>query len=127
MKELYAAHPAMFKNNPLGFILTLILIPAFGIGIIIFLVWYLKVKAEKLVVTEHDVLYEKGLLNKEHAEINISSIRTVRVRQSFFNRIFGTGSLDLYTAGDAPEISIKGIPDPGRVREIINEQQNGVS
>jgi uncharacterized membrane protein YdbT with pleckstrin-like domain len=127
MKELYAEHPAMFRNNPLGFILALILVPAFGLGIVIFLVWYLKIKSEKLVVTEHDVLFEKGLLNKEHAEINITSIRTVRVRQSFFNRIFGTGSIELFTAGDTPEISVKGMPEPGRVRELINARQNAES
>ena len=31
----YDEHPAMFKNNPLGFILSIILIPAFGLGILI--------------------------------------------------------------------------------------------
>lgn len=123
MKELYAEHPAMFKNNPLGFILALLLVPV-GIGILILLFWYLKVKAEKLVVTEHDVVFEKGLLSKEHSEINIESIRTVKVSQSFFDRIFGTGVIALYTAGDTPEIIARGMPEPNRVRELINERQN---
>ena len=125
MNELYSANPVMFKNNPLGFILALLLVPAFGLGIIIFLVWYLKNKASKLVVMENEVIYEKGLLSKEHSEINMDSIRTVRVTQSFFNRIFGTGTIELYTAGDTPEIVAKGMPDPHKVRELIKLGQNG--
>ncbi|MBS98093.1 MAG: hypothetical protein CMI01_05400 [Oceanospirillaceae bacterium] len=125
MSELYSENPVMFKNNPLGFILSILLIPAFGIGIIILLYWYLQTKASKLSVTEHDILYEKGLLSKERSEIGITSVRTVTVKQSFFNRIFGVGSVEIFTAGDDPEINVKGLPDPNRVRELIKARQNG--
>lgn len=124
MNELYAEHPAMFKNNPLGFVLALLLVPAFGLGLIILLVWYLKIKASKLVVTENDILYEQGLLSKNRVEVSIGSVRTVRVKQSFFDRIFGTGTIELYTAGDAPEVVAKGMPEPNRVREIIKSRKD---
>lgn len=124
MSTRYEEHPSMFKNNPLGFILALLLVPV-GVGILILLYWYLKVKAEKLVVTDSDIVFERGLLNKEHSEINIDSIRTVRVSQSFLNRIFGVGNISLYTSGDQPEIVARGMPDPNRVRELINAGQNG--
>ena len=80
MKTLYDANPVMFKNNPLGFILALILVPVFGLGLIIFLFWYLKNKSSRLLITEEDVLFEQGLLSKERLELTIRSIRTVRVR-----------------------------------------------
>ena len=89
MQELYAANPVMFKNHPLGFILALILVPV-GVGIIIFLVWHLRNKSSRLVVTDSHVLYEKGLLSKERSEVDIDSVRTVKVTQSLANRIFGT-------------------------------------
>lgn len=120
--ELYAEHPAMFKNNPLGFLLSILLVPV-GIGILILLYWYLMTKAAKLIVTEHDVLFEKGLLSKERSEIDIDGIRTVKVSQSFSDRIFGVGTIELFTAGDTPEITAKGMPDPNRVREIIKAHQ----
>ena len=123
MKELYAEHPVMFKNKPFAFILTLILVPL-GIGIIIFLVWYLRNKSSKLTVTENDVQFEKGLLSKSRSEVNIGSIRTVKVHQTFGNRIFGTGRIELYTAGDSPEIVAIGMPDPNQVRELIRKAQN---
>ncbi len=124
MRELYSEHPVMFKNNPIGFILTLILIPVFGLGLLIFLVWHLQNKASKLIVTDKEILYEKGLLSKDRSELNIDSVRTVKVKQSFFNRIFGTGTVELYTAGDSPEIVAAGMPDPNKIRELIKNGQN---
>jgi len=120
---LYSNNPAMFKNSPIVFIIYVGLIAAFGIGILLLLAWYLKVKSTKLIVTDKDILLERGLLSKERSEVSIKSIRTVKVRQSFFNRIFGVGSIELYTAGDLPEIEVKGMPDPNKVRDIIKEIQ----
>lgn len=125
MSELYSEHPVMFKNNPIGFIITLLLIPVFGIGLLILLVWHLQNKASKLTVKENEILYEKGLLSKERSEVNISSVRTTKVKQSFFNRIFGVGAIEIYTAGDSPEIVATGMPDPNRIRELIKARQNG--
>ena len=124
MKELYAEHPAMFKNNPLGFILAVLLI-AVGIGILILLWWYLQTKSSKLTVFENEILFEKGLLSKERSEVSIGIVRTVRVKQSFFNRIFGVGTVEIFTAGDNPEIVAKGMPDPNRIRELIKMGQQG--
>ncbi len=124
MKELYAEHPAMFKNNPLGFILAVILIVV-GVGIIILLWWYLQTKSSKLTVFENEILFEKGLLSKERSEVSITIVRTVRIKQSFFNRIFGVGTVEIFTAGDTPEIVAKGMPDPNRIRELIKMGQQG--
>src|SRR5690606_2970788 len=122
MQELYSANPVMFKNNPLGFILALLLVPV-GVGIIIFLVWHLRNKSSRLVVTDSHVLYEKGLLSKERSEIDIDSIPAVKVSQAMFKRIFCTGTVDLYTAGDSAEFYSRCMPDANRVREIIKANQ----
>ena len=124
MSELYSEHPVMFKNNPLGFILCLILIPAGGLGLLILLTWHLKKKASKLSVNGNEILFEKGLLSKERSEVNLSSVRTTKVKQSFFNRIFGVGTIEIYTAGDSPEIIASGMPDPNKIRELIKANQN---
>ena len=125
MSELYSEHPVMFKNNPLGFILCLILIPVGGIGLLILLTWHLKNKASKLSVNDNEILFEKGLLSKERSEVNLASVRTTKVKQSFFNRIFGVGTIEIYTAGDSPEIIASGMPDPNKIRELIKANQNG--
>lgn len=125
MSELYSEHPVMFKNNPVGFIISLILIPAFGIGLLVFLAWHLINKSSKLTINDNEILYEKGLLSKERSVVNIHSVRTVKVKQSFFNRIFGVGIIEIYTAGDSPEIVASGMPDPNKICEYIKPRQDG--
>ena len=120
---LYSNNPSMFKNAPVLFIVYVGLIAAFGIGIILLLIWYLQTKSTKLTITNKDILLEKGLLSKDRSEVSIKSIRTGKVKQSFFNRILGVGAIELYTAGDLPEIEVKGMPDPNKVRDIIKEMQ----
>lgn len=123
MKELYAEHPVMFKNNPIGFIASILLVPVFGIGLLILLYWHLMNKSSKLTVTENEILYEEGLLSKTRSEINMESVRTIRVSQTFFQRIFGVGSVEIFTAGDNAEILAKGLPDPNKVRELVKMGQ----
>ncbi len=118
MEKKYSEHPAMFKNNPLGFILAVLLIPL-AVGIIILLVWYIKCKSTKLELVGDDLILEQGLLSKDHTELDISSIRTVKVYQSFFNRIFGVGKISIYTAGDQAEIEVEGMPRPHELRDLV--------
>ena len=112
----------MFKNNPLGFVLAVLLIPL-AVGILILLAWYLQCKSTKLEFIGNDLVLDKGLLSKDRTELNVRSIRTVNVYQSFFNRIFGVGTISIFTAGDEPEIEVKGLPRPHELRELIKAHQ----
>jgi len=116
-------NPVMFRNNPIGFLFAVLLIAAFGLGILILLWWFVQCKSTKLTVSDNEILFEKGILSKERSEVNISSIRTIRVKQSFFNRIFGVGTVEIYTAGDSAEFVAKGLPDPNKVRELVKMEQ----
>lgn len=118
---LYQASPPMFRNHPLGFVLSLLLVAA-AVGIVILLFWYVKARSEQLTITREDLRYQKGILSKTHNELRLTSIRSVRVRQNLLQRMFGTGDIDIYTAGDAPEVMVRGMPDPHEVREIISAQ-----
>jgi len=114
----YSAHPAMFKSNPLGFILALLLVPL-AVGILILLWWYLQCKSTRLDVEGGTVMLERGLLSKERIELDIDRVRTVRIYQSFFNRMFGVGTISVYTSGDMAEFEVAGMPDPNKFRELV--------
>lgn len=113
----FSAHPAMFKARPFTFILCLLLC-AVGVGILILMVWYVKCKSTKLEIIDNEVVLERGLLSKERIELGITSVRSVRVYQSFLNRITGVGKITVFTAGDSPEFEVEGIPDPNKFREL---------
>lgn len=111
---LYDAHPSMFRSNPLLFILLLISV----VGIIGLGIWWIKCKGERLAVSDSEILMERGLLSKQRTQLALSSVRTVRITQSIFQRMLGVGNIEIFSAGDYAEIAIKGMPDPNRVREL---------
>jgi uncharacterized membrane protein YdbT with pleckstrin-like domain len=121
---IYEAHPAMFRAHPFWFIVSVLLILAFGIGIIILLYWYILTRATALTVTDQEILYERGILSKDRTAVSLQHIRTVRVTQGFINRILGVGTIEIATAGDLPEFTIKDMPDPHKIREAISTAQN---
>ncbi|MBD2858045.1 PH domain-containing protein [Spongiibacter sp. KMU-158] len=122
MSTPYSQHPSMWRNNFFGFLLACLLVPV-GVGIIILLYWYLKCKSTKLEINGSEVVLEQGLLSKERTELSVSSIRTVKITQSFFNRIFGVGTVSIFTAGDTPEIQAAGLPEPEVFRDLIKANQ----
>lgn len=111
---LYDEHPAMFRAHPFLFILLLISV----VGLLAIGVWWLRVKGERLALSDREVLMERGLLAKQRTEIALSSIRSVRITQTFGQRIFDVGNVELFSAGDMAEIAIKSMPRPGRIRNI---------
>jgi uncharacterized membrane protein YdbT with pleckstrin-like domain len=110
----YKANAAFFRSRPLSFVL-------FGWLIIPLIYWFLKSKAEKVVVEDGECLYETGILSKERTELKLSQIRTVKVKQGLSGRIFGCGDVEIYTAGDSPEITAIGFPNPNVLRDVIKK------
>ena len=113
----FSAHPAMFRARPFAFILS-VLLCAVGVGIFILIVWYIKSRSIRLAIIDDEVILERGFVSKERVELNLSSVRSVRVYQSFLNRLTGVGRVTVFTAGDDPEFTVDGIPDPNEFREL---------
>ena len=120
---IYQAHPAMFRAHPFWFSLAVLAIAVFGLGILILLYWYIKTLATSLTITEHDITYEQGILSKDRTSVSLRHVRAVRVTQGFVNRILGVGLVEISTAGDEPEFTVKDMPDPLEIRDAINKAQ----
>lgn len=119
---VYSATPPMVKNHPFAFsYFLLLIIPTVGVSGLILLIWYLKCKAQKLVLTSDELLWEEGLLSKTRTELQLSRIRTTKVSQRLGQRIFGTGDIDVFTAGDKPEVTLRGMPEPEKLRAILKK------
>lgn len=115
---LYEANPSLVRMYPLMTVLAVILIPL-GIGILMLLWMYLKTKMDKLTIKTTEIVHAHGLISKAYTEISMSSVRTVKVSQSLVQRMLNAGDVAIYTAGDNPEFVVKGLPDPGQVRDLI--------
>lgn len=122
---LYEAHPSMFRNHPVLFVLYVILIAAVGLGLILLLVWWLQTLATTLTVTNEQVTLRKGILSKYTNDVFHENVRNIQVRQSFLQRVFNVGWIGISSAGQSGvEIEVNGIPDPERVKEIIDNHRN---
>lgn len=84
------------------------------------LVWFVKTKMDHLVIKADEIVWTHGLLSKQYTEIAQTSIRTVRVQQSILQRLMGAGDVLIYTAGDMPEVLIRGLPEPEKLRQYTS-------
>ncbi len=117
---LYQESPSMFRNSPVRFILYLVLCLV-GIGLILFLFWWLDCKSTVLTVTDKTVTLRKGIFSKSTNEVRIDDIRNVQIDQSVMQRLLGTGTVGIASAGfEGIEIKVSGLPDPEEIKDIIN-------
>lgn len=124
-ETLYKQHPAMFRNNPIGFVVSVILIAAVGLGLIILLVWWIRCLDVTLEVTEKRTILRKGILSRYVTEVMHSNVRNVQIGQSVLQRLFGVGYIGISSAGQSGiEIEVNGIADPGEVKRIIDENRS---
>ena len=118
---LYESHPSMFRSNPFWFAAAVILIAAYGLGLIILLFWWLQCLGVKLTVTKDRTILRRGILSKHISEVFHSDVRNIQFNQTVAQRICGVGSIGISSAGQTGmEIEIAGIPHPERVKEIID-------
>ncbi len=123
---LYEEHPSMFRNRPIYFIVCCLLIAAFGIGLVMLLIWYIQTLGTTLIITEERTTLRRGVFSKYTNEVTHENVRNVQVAQTFLQRIMGVGNVGISSAGQSGvEIYVRGIPDPDRVRELIHEGSRG--
>ncbi|MEM9222462.1 MAG: PH domain-containing protein [Pseudomonadota bacterium] len=122
MTPLYQESPTMFADEPGRFLLACLLIP-FVVGIVWLGWWYIANRTTIVTVDDERVSMRKGILSKKSIEVEMSSIRTVRVDQTFFDRVFNCGILRVYTSGDRPDLEQSGLPDPARLRTVLRQSR----
>ena len=119
-KILYQEHPRMFRNHPVGFILCVVLVPAFGFGALLLLLWWLHVLGTTLTITDRNTTLRRGLLSKKTNEVRHVDVRNLQVDQGVLQRMFDVGTLSISSAGQSDvEIMVSGVPQPEGAKELI--------
>ena len=113
----------MFANHPIGFIVSVALCLA-GVGIIIFMVWYIRCPGATLTITNEQTTLRKGLLSKFTNNSLHENVRNIIVQQTLLLHIFGVGSIRISSAGQSKiEIEVYGIPDPDWLKQIVDDRR----
>ena len=123
-ETLLELHPAMFRSNPLGFVISVLLIAAVGIGLLILGWWWLETRAAELTITNKRTTQRTGLISKNTTEVLHRDVRNIQVSQSALQRLFGVGSLGISSAGQAGvELQFSGVVDPDSVKALIDRHR----
>ena len=122
-RTILTLHPTMFRSDPVAFVLCIILSPIL-VGLIVLLIWRLKVSHTTLIVTSLRTTLKTGILGRSINEVYHRDVRNVQIQQSFFQRLMGVGAVGVSSAAQAGiEIAVDGIRSPMKVREIIDQQR----
>lgn len=103
--------------------LGVILLPAFGIGLVFLVMAYVKYKTTELAITSKRVIAKFGFIRRRTVELNINKVESIQVDQSVAGRMFNYGTLVISGAGD-PQAPIPGISDPLSFRRAFIDAQD---
>ena len=145
---LFKGNPSMFRNHPVGFVTGFLVLAAglafavyaggkwadtvrlvtVGAGLAVaavtlvgYLVWWLTTKYTLLTVTTRRTKLREGILDKHTNDILHEDVRNIQVTQTFFQRLFGVGTVAVSSAGQAEmELEVNGIENPTKVKELID-------
>lgn len=103
-------------------LIGLLLLPVFGLGLLVLLGVYLSKISTELAITEKRVIAKFGFIRRSTIEINLHKIESIQVEQGLLGRIFNYGSL-VVSGGGNPQAPIPGIRDPLAFRKAFTEAQ----
>ena len=83
-----------------------LLLPAFGLGLIFLIIAYVRYKSVELAVTTKRIIVKHGFIRRQTVEINLDKVESIQVEQGMLGRLFnfgtliisGTGTCLLYTS-----------------------------
>ena len=104
-------------------LLGAVLLPAFGLGLLLWGYAYVKYKTTELAVTNKRVIVKQGFISRQTIEININKVESIQVDQTVMGRLLDFGSLLIAGAG-TPQAPLKGISKPLGFRRAFMEAQD---
>lgn len=105
------------------FALGLLLLPVFGLGLVFWVLAYVRYKTTELAITTRRVIVKHGFIRRRTVEININKVESIQVDQEILGRMFNFGTLVIAGAGD-PQAPIAGISSPMAFRKAFIEAQD---
>lgn len=149
-RELMRKHPALFRSRPLA---SLALFGAaaaamagayyayrsqaewatfglWGAGlagslvVVVLLKWILSTLFTTLIVTDSRTIVNRGIISRDSSEVQHDDVRNVQLDQNLLERLLNIGDIGISSSGqDDLEVTIKSIPSPNHVLEVIRENQ----
>jgi uncharacterized membrane protein YdbT with pleckstrin-like domain len=121
-KIIYIGNISLWTLAPL-ISLGVILLAAYGLGLIFLLIAFIRYKTTELAFTNKRVIAKSGFISRQTIEINIAKVESIQVHQNIMGRTFNYGTLVISGAGD-PQAPIVGISNPMEFRRAFMQAQD---
>lgn len=83
--------------------------------------WWVESLSAALEVTNKRTVARRGILSRSTSEVLHDNIRNVQIEQTFWQRVWGVGSIGISSSGqDGIEIQMDRIPGPQRLQQVID-------
>ncbi len=103
--------------------LGVVLLPAFGVGLILLAVAYVRYKSTELAVTTKRIIVKHGFIRRSTIEINLNKAESIQVDQGLLGRLFNFGTLIISGTGTS-HAPLTDIADPLAFRKAFIEAQD---
>ena len=104
-------------------LLGFVLVPLFGLGLLILLAAWVRLKTTELAVTNKRVITKTGFISRHTLELNLAKTESMQVNQSLAGRLFNYGSLQINGTGTA-HAPLPGIDAPLEFRRQFMQAQD---
>ena len=101
-----------------------VLLPAFGVGLIFLAIAYVRYKSVELAVTTKRVIVKHGFVRRQTVEMNLNKVESIQVEQGVLGRLFDFGTLIVSGTGTS-HAPLTGIAQPMGFRKAFIEAQDG--
>ncbi|MCH7797125.1 MAG: PH domain-containing protein [Planctomycetes bacterium] len=150
-QDICVIRPAMFRAHPFrgllllsllvggGVLVILAMMPEAvppqlaGLGVVMMLaaavwwvVWFVSAHLwVKLRISNKRTIRRDGIIRRHTSEVLHDHVRNVEIRQTIIQRVFNVGYLGISSSGqDGIEIEILDIPEPYKVKALIDEYRD---
>lgn len=119
---LYTGHVSLWPLWP-WIVFGVLGIPAFGIGLILLAIAYVRYRSTELAITTLRVIAKFGFISRHTVEINLNKVESIEVEQSVIGRMLGYGTIFVSGTG-MHQAPIANISNPMGFRAAFMEADN---
>lgn len=118
---LYDLQPA-WSNWADVLALGTVLLPVFGLGLVLYAMVWLERRHTRYVVTDQRLISQYGVLSVRTTEYRIAALRAIYTETGMIERLRGLGTVAFRTDGSSM-LGFSGIPNYEAVADAVRERQ----
>ena len=122
---IYKGQLSLWNLAP-NIIAGVLLLPVFGLGLLVLLGVLIRYKSTELAITNKRIVAKFGFIRRSTVEIGVRKIESIQVHQGILGRLFNFGSIVMAGAGN-PQAPIPGISQPMEFRKQFLEHQEAAA